>query len=168
MAVNRGKDFEDVMKTCMLEVNNTVKRKVVDVQRLYDTTNGFSGIKQPSDFSVYMFPHQFYLECKSTHSHTLNKNYISQMTELEKKAKVEGVIAGVFIWFQEDDLTIFVPVETLVNHFYNRDKKSVAVKEVYNGDLEKSGWFYILKGKKKRVFFDYDMLDFFKNFGIEV
>lgn len=161
---NRGKQFEDVIKDNLLNVNEVVGRKVVDVQRLYDTTNGFSGVRQPSDFSVFLFPHQYYLECKSTHAHTLNQSYITQITELEKKAKVEGVIAGVFIWFEEDDITVFVPVETLVNHFYNRNKKSVAVKEILNGDLEQSGWFYILKGKKKRVFYQYDMLDFFKNF----
>lgn len=42
---NRGKQFEDVIKDELLRVNEVVGRKVVDVQRLYDTTNGFSGIK---------------------------------------------------------------------------------------------------------------------------
>ena len=164
MKTNRGKNFEDVIKHELLRVNDAVGRKVVDVQRLYDTTNGFSGIKQPSDFSVYLFPHQFYLECKSTNAHTLNQSYITQLVELEKKAKVEGVQAGVFIWFVQDDLTVYVPIQTLTNHFYNRNKKSVSVKEILNEDLKQSGWYYILKGKKKRVFFEYDMLDFFKSF----
>lgn len=162
---NRGKQFEDIIKTSLLKVNDVVGRKVVDVQRLYDTTNGFSGVKQPSDFVVYLYPHIYYLECKSTHAHTLNQSYITQLVELEKKSKVEGVIAGTFIWYMEDDLTVFIPVETLCNHFYNRSKKSVSVKDILSEDLKESGWYYILKGKKKRIFFDYDMLDFFRNFG---
>ena len=55
MSANRGKDFEGVIKDCLLKVPD------IDVQRLYDTTNGFAGVKQPSDFSVYLFPYKYYL-----------------------------------------------------------------------------------------------------------
>lgn len=164
MAINRGKDFEDVIKDDLLKINDVLGRIVIDVQRLYDTTNGFAGIKQPSDFSVYMHPYHYYLECKSTHEHTLNKAKITQMDKLREKDKVEGVRVGVFIWFEEDDLTVYVPIATLVNHFYNRDKKSVAVKDILSGDFDNSGWYYILKGRKKRIYWEYDMLDFFENY----
>ena len=164
MAINRGKDFEDVIKCSLLRVNEVVGGKVVDVQRLYDTTNGFAGVKQPSDFVVFLYPHQYYLECKSTHDSTLNRNKITQLDALREKSKVEGVVAGIFVWFEDYDITAFIPVETLCNHFYNRDKKSVAVKDIISEDLKQSGWYYVLKGKKKRIFWDYDMLDFFRNF----
>ena len=156
---NRGKQFEDIIKTSLLKVNDVVGRKVVDVQRLYDTTNGFSGVKQPSDFVVYLYPHIYYLECKSTHAHTLNQSYITQLVELEKKSKVEGVIAGTFIWYISDEVTIYVPVNTLVQHF--KCHKSVSVKDINNGELASSGAFYILEGHKKRVFWEYDMIKFF-------
>lgn len=158
MSQNRGKDFEGVIKDCLLKVPD------IDVQRLYDTTNGFAGVKQPSDFSVYLFPYKYYLECKSTNQHTLNRSAISQLDALHEKSKIKGVTAGVFIWYIQDDLTVFIPVETLYEHFYTRDKKSVAVKDIISKDLQKSGKYYVLKGEKKRVFWNYDMQDFFKNF----
>ena len=37
------------------------------VYRLYDTTNGFVGVANISDFIVYKFPCQYFIECKSVH-----------------------------------------------------------------------------------------------------
>lgn len=155
MGTNYGKQFESVIKDCLKKVPD------IDIQRLYDTTNGFVGVKQPSDYIVYKYPHIYYLECKSTHAGTLNKNNITQLDALIEKSKVSGVEAGVIIWYEEHDVTVYIPIETLQVHFYNRSKKSVAVKEILNEDLKQSGYYYILKGKKKRVFYDYDMTDFF-------
>jgi hypothetical protein len=156
MANNRGKDFENVVKDCMLKVCD------VDVQRLYDTTSGFIGVKQPSDFIIYKYPYQYYLECKSTNSGTLHKDYITQLDALAEKSKTKGIVAGVIIWFIQHDVTVYVPVDTLIFHFYNRDKKSVSVKDIISGDFAKSGKYFLVKGNKRRVFFDYDFKSFFK------
>ena len=156
MGHNRGKEFESEIKSQLLNL------KDVDVQRLYDTTNGFVGVKQPSDYILYKYPYQYYLECKSTNSHTLNRNNITQLEALNEKSKIFGVVACVIIWFIEDEVTVLVPVETLINHFYNRNKKSVSVKEILNGDLINSGKFFEIKGNKRRVFFDYDFNLMFK------
>ena len=156
MSSNRGKDFEGVIKDCILQVPD------VDVQRLYDSTNGFVGVRQPSDYIVYKFPYQYYVECKSTNSHTLHKDYLTQLDDLAKKRHVKGVVAGFIIWYIKDDVTVFIPVETAMQHFYNRCMKSISVKDILNGSMKESGYYLVLEGRKKRVFFDYDFKYFFK------
>ena len=65
MSVNRGKDFEKVIKESFEKVPNT------SVVRLHDQTNGFAGSTNPCDFLIYHAPHLYALECKSVHGNTL-------------------------------------------------------------------------------------------------
>ena len=39
--------------------------------RLYDTTNGFSGVRNPCDFIYYRYPYQYLFELKSTKDKSL-------------------------------------------------------------------------------------------------
>ena len=146
---NYGKDFEKRIEEAMLKVPN------LDVQRLYDTTNGYIGVHQPADYSVYKYPYHYYIECKCTWENTLHKDYITQLDDLYKKANINGVNAGVIIWFIKHDRTVYISVSSLVEHF--KDHKSVNIKEVQNGKII----FIDIPGIKKRVFFDYDMSGFF-------
>ena len=50
--------------------------------RLYDTTNGFAGIKNPCDFILYSYPNLYLIECKSTEK---DKLYFSAITENQHK-----------------------------------------------------------------------------------
>ena len=50
--------------------------------RLYDTTNGFAGVKNPCDFILYEYPNIYPIECKSTKQ---NKLYFSAITENQHK-----------------------------------------------------------------------------------
>ena len=61
MAVNRGKQFEDVVREAFEKVEG------VSIDRLHDQTNGFRGSQNICDFIVYKYPHQYYIECKSVH-----------------------------------------------------------------------------------------------------
>lgn len=144
---NYGKDFEKQIAEAMMKVPD------IDVQRLYDPTNGYVGVRNPSDYIVYKYPYQYYIECKCTWENTLHKDYITQLDDLYKKSKTKGVIAGVFIWFIKHDVTVFITAESLVEHF--KTHKSVNVKDV------KDDPYLLVPGKKKRVFFDYDMESFF-------
>jgi len=150
---NYGKDFEKRIAEAMLRVAD------VDVQRLYDTTNGYIGVHQPADYIVYKYPHQYYIECKCTWENTLHKDYIPQLDDLYKKSQTDGIIAGVIVWFIKHNYTAFISVKDLVRHFQTH--KSINIKELnYKRELTHIEIF----GEKRRVFFDYDMGKFFSCF----
>jgi len=146
---NYGKDFERIIKDSMMRIPG------VDVQRLYDTTNGYVGIRQPADYIVYKYPHQYYIECKCTWENTFHKSYLTQLPDLYQKSLVWGITSGVIIWFIKHDRTIFIKAEDLNEHFEHH--ASVNIKEIVNNQIP----YLDLPGKKKRVFFDYDFTDFF-------
>jgi len=149
MAVNRGKQFEDVIREAFEKVPG------VSIDRLHDQTTKFKGTSANiCDFIVYREPYEYYFECKSVHGNTLPFRNISatQWNGLLEKSFIEGVYAGVICWWIDKDRTLFIPIQTLQkllnsgNVSYRYDWNSYDVVE--------------LKGKKKRVFFDYDMESF--------
>lgn len=153
MATNYGKKFESVIKESFEKVPNT------SVTRLYDSTNGFLGVKTPCDFIVYHYPRQYMIECKSVHGNTLPFSNITdnQWNGLLQVSSIKGAIAGVLCWWIDYDITMFLPILFLQGE-KEAGKKSVNVK-----DVESQIWVK-LKGKKKRIFFDYDMQKFFEEF----
>jgi hypothetical protein len=151
--VNRGKQFEEQVRTALENVPDT------SVDRLIDPQNGFAGVRNICDFIAYHYPHQFYVECKSCYGNTLSihtnnpKNKYGAITNnqwegLLEKSKTKGVIAGYVIWFIDHDITVFLSAQYL-EFIRNEGKKSVNIK-----DLDDS--WYIVPGNKKRVLFDYD------------
>ena len=165
MAVNRGKDFEDVFKTsCMLV-------KDVSIDRVHDQTTKFAGSSNICDFIAYKKPYEYYFECKSVHGNTLSifsnpkkdkngklKGFYGNISDkqwqgLTEKSKINGVCAGVVVWWVEKDVTMFIPIKAL-NELREQGKKSIRFDD-------KHKLFIKLTGKKKRVFFEYDMKSFF-------
>ena len=148
MAVNRGKDFENVVREAFEKVPN------VSIDRLHDQTTGWKGSTNICDLIVYREPYEYYFECKSVHGNTLPFRNISatQWNGLLEKSFIEGVTAGIICWWVDKDTTKFIPIQTLQkllnsgNVSYRYDWDSYDVVEI--------------KGKKKRVFFDYDMEKF--------
>lgn len=148
MAQNRGKDFENVVREAFEKVPN------VSIDRLHDQTTGWKGSSNICDFIVYREPYEYYFECKSVHGNTLPFRNISatQWNGLLEKSFIEGVTAGIICWWIDKDRTLFIPIQTLQkllnggNVSYRYDWDSYDVVEI--------------KGKKKRVFFDYDMEEF--------
>ena len=155
MAINRGKQFEDVIKTCIEKVGG------VNVLRLHDQTNGYIGSKNPCDFIAYKYPYQYAIECKSIHGNTFPFSNITdnQFKELLKMSNVRGIVAGVIIWWVDKDVTLFIPIQTI------QQMKSVGIKSIrYDvwDDCEGDTDIVLISGIKKRVFFDYDFEQFFK------
>lgn len=152
MSVNRGKDFEKVIKEAFEKVPN------VSVDRLHDQTNGFAGSFNICDFIVFKKPYEYYIECKSVHGNTLPFSNITdrQWQGLLEKSKIEGVIAGVICWWIDKDVTAFIPIKLL------QEWKNSGYKSVKSEDVVDNPYLVEIKGKKKRVFFDYDMEQFFK------
>ncbi len=151
MAVNRGKQFEDIIKNCFEKVPGTV------VVRVHDQTTGFYGSKNPCDFLIYKKPLFMTIECKSVHGNTLPFANITdyQWEQLFKMGSVPGVTSGVICWWIDHDVTLFIPIQKL------QEYKEAGFKSVRFDIFDNAG-IYQISGKKKRVFFDYDMKQFLK------
>ena len=178
MAVNRGKQFEDVVQRCFERTPN------VSVDRLHDQTTGYLGSSNVCDFIVYRKPHIYYIECKSVHGNTLSIHSIpkpnkrgqlqgfygnisdKQWEGLLEKSKIDGAIAGVLCWWVDKDVTLFLPIQLLadarkfghksIRYDFNLGK-AVIVKD---SPVVKFITAIPVQGTKKRVFFDYDMESF--------
>lgn len=150
MAQNRGKQFETVIKEAFEKLDG------VSIDRLHDQTTGFIGSSNMCDFIVYREPNEIYLECKSCHGNTLPLSNITdtQWNGLLKKSRIEGVIAGVIVWFIDHDRTIFIPIQHLQD-CKERGGKSIQVKYI---DCDEK--VVEIFGRKKRVFFEYDLQSF--------
>jgi hypothetical protein len=100
------------------------------------------------------------MECKSCYGNTLPFSNITdnQWNGLLVKSKIDGVIAGVMLWFIDHDETVFIPIEVL-QASKDAGNKSVNVKDLYHSAYATN--MIDIRGKKKRVFFDYDMSNFF-------
>lgn len=159
--MNRGKDFEASFRKQMENAG-------FDVNRLADNTAGYMGGRNICDFITYLYPNIFYFELKSTKGNTLPFGNITdnQFLGLIEKEKVEGAGAGVVVWYIEKDKTFFVSAD------YLSRAKQEGCKSLHIEELSKRAkWFnecsyfkcFEITGKKKRVFFDYDMEQFKKD-----
>jgi len=174
MAVNRGKQFEEVIESAFEKIPD------VSVVRLHDQTTGYLGSSNHCDFIVYRKPYEYHIECKSVHGNTLSihsipkpdKNGVlhgfygnitdTQWEGLLEKSKITGVIAGVICWWIDRDVTLFIPIQML-EAMKNMGKKSIRYDEcVYCDSLGNGYVTAFIRGKKKRIFFDYDMKQFFE------
>lgn len=144
MAENRGKKFERVIKEAFKKVPS------VSIDRLHDQMNGFRGSQNICDFIVYKEPYEYYFECKSVHGNTLPFANITdtQWNGLLEKSHIEGVFAGIICWWIDKDITRFIPIQYLET-MRKQDYKSVRYDMHYRTIQ--------LIGKKKRIFFDYNM-----------
>ena len=147
MSENRGKQFESVIKTSFENSNFCI-------DRLHDQTNGFKGSQNICDFVVFRQPNIMYLECKSCHGNTLPFSNITQTqwNGLLEKDLYCGVYAGVMIWWIDKDITKFVPIYNLQ---ILADSGAKSIRFDTASGIE-------VPGKKKRVFFEYDMEKFWE------
>ena len=173
MAENRGKKFEEVVRDAFEKVSNT------SVVRLHDQTTGYLGSSNHCDFIVYQKPYELHIECKSVHGNTLSIHSIpkpdkhgvlhgfygnitdTQWTGLLEKSKIPGVVAGVICWWVDKDTTMFIDIR-LLEELRKKGYKSIdscASFVLEDIDNLPEMWTWII-GKKKRVFFDYDMEGF--------
>ena len=153
MAENRGKKFESVIREAFEKVPN------VSIDRLHDQATGFRGSSNICDFIVYKEPYEYYIECKSVHGNILPFSNITdtQWNGLLEKSQIEGVFAGVICWWIDKDITKFIPIQALAwldMVGYKSIRYDEGTSDNYLSDVVE------IKGKKKRVFFDYDMQDF--------
>ena len=162
MSVNRGKQFENVIRKSFECVEG------VSIDRINDNTAGFKGIAGICDFIVYLKPYQYYIECKTVHGNTLSifgndeKHKYGRITNkqwegLLEKSKIEGVRAGLIVWWVDKDITLFIDIRRL------KFLRDAGCKSIRYDNCEWSNLIISIHGKKKRVFFDYDMERFFRD-----
>ena len=136
MAINRGKQFENLLKEQFEKIPN------ISIDRLYDIT------------TVYKDGTLNYFECKAIHGNTLNfKSHIreNQWDKLLKKSWIPGVNAGIICWFIDLDKTYFIDIEYLD---YLKEQGNKSFNAI--SDIDKIPVIEI-KGKKKKVFFEYEL-----------
>lgn len=145
MGINRGKQFEGIIKDAFERIEG------VSIDRLHDQMNGYACSYNICDFIVYKKPYEYYIECKSVHGNTLPFSNITdnQWRGMLEKSRITGVKAGVICWFVDRDVTLYIPIQTLET-LKNLGKKSVRYDEISVNCV-------VIPGKKKRVFFEYDM-----------
>lgn len=164
MGENRGKQFEQVIRDAFNKVENCC------IIRLQDNMSGFKGANTICDFIVYKKPYQYFIECKSVHGNTFPFSNITdnQWQGLLKMSSIDGVIAGVICWWVDKDVTRFIPIQ-LLNDWRALGQKSVRYDFDEIGFVDdKFNPVVNIEGKKKRVFFEYDMKGFFdKTFDIK-
>lgn len=158
MAINRGKQFENLLKEQFEKIPN------ISIDRLYDVTTGYKNQNNPCDFIVYRAGNLNYFECKAIHGNTLNfKSHIreNQWDKLLAKSKIYGVNAGIICWFIDNDKTIYVDIEYL-EMLRESGYKSFNI----NKDIDKIPLIE-LEGKKKRILFEYNLKKFLEEISYE-
>ena len=178
MAVNRGKQFESCIEQAFKKVPET------SVVRLHDQTTGTLGSSNHCDYIVYKKPYEYHIECKSVHGNTLSihstpkpdrfgvlHGFYGAITDTQwegllDRSYIPGVIAGVVCWWVDKDVTRFIPIQVL-EYLYKRGDKSIRYDFDFTALMitpygEFSYPIVDIHGEKKRIFFDYDMEQFFK------
>ncbi len=157
----KGKKFEGVVQESFSVIHD------VSITRLKDDTFGYKGAKNPCDFLVFHQPYLYAIECKSKHNDLLSIYSITkdpdkphdygditngQWDGLLEISEIKGVFAGILCWWVKRDTTLFLPIQVLKEL---RDNGAKSVRY----DCELSGVIEIT-GKKKRIYYDYDMQTF--------
>jgi recombination protein U len=151
---DRGKQFEERFRTDWLK---TFPQSVII--RLPDQMSGYKTTSRNiCDFICFNDGILYLIECKSHKGNTLPFSCIreEQIKGMSQKALLKGVTAGLIIWYIDHDLTVWVPIDVVLT-LINFGHKSINIK-----DLDKLPHLVIC-GKKKRVYFDYDMEKFFND-----
>lgn len=158
MGINRGKQFEQLIQKQFEELED------ISVDRLYDVTTGFKNQNNVCDLMIFKNGTLNYIECKAIHGNTLNfKSHIrqNQWNKLMEKSFIPGVNAGVLCWFIDNDITLFLDIADL-NYLKDLGNKSFNVKI----DI-KTIPTVLIEGKKKRVFFEYNLDKFLEEVSYE-
>lgn len=158
MGINRGKQFEEKLEEQFEKLEN------ISFDRIYDVTMGYKGVNNPCDFILYKRPNILYLECKAKNDNTLNfKSDIreNQWNKLLEHTEVDGVNAGIICWFIKHDKTVYLPIEWL-EYMRRKGYKSFNIKK----DMNVIPVLEVI-GKKKKVFFDYNLNKFLEDISYE-
>lgn len=118
--MNYGKKFE----------NNFKKGVGKELVRLYDTTNGYAGVKNPCDFIYYKYPYQYLFELKSVKGDRFDFSNITdnQKEQLDFHSHIQGCNPMVIVEFREHKQIYMIPWSTIKRTMTNK-KQSLNVDD---------------------------------------
>lgn len=118
--MNYGKKFE----------NNFKKGVGKELVRLYDTTNGYAGVKNPCDFIYYKYPYQYLFELKSVKGDRFDFSNITdnQKEQLDFYSHIKGCNPMVIVEFRDYKEVFMVPWSTIKRTMQN-NKQSLNVDD---------------------------------------
>lgn len=118
--MNYGKKFE----------NNFKKGVGKELVRLYDTTNGYAGVKNPCDFIYYKYPYQYLFELKSVKGDRFDFSNITdnQKEQLDFYSHMKGCNPMVIVEFREHKQVYMIPWSTIKRTMEN-NKQSLNVSD---------------------------------------
>ena len=118
--MNYGKKFE----------NNFKKGVGKELVRLYDTTNGYAGVKNPCDFIYYKYPYQYLFELKSVKGDRFDFSNITdnQKEQLDFYSHIQGCNPMVIVEFREHKQIYMIPWSTIKRTMTN-NKQSLNVDD---------------------------------------
>lgn len=102
--MNEGKRWE-----------HNIRRSLPGIIRLYDATNGYSGVCNPCDFIYYVYPFMFMIEAKSVKKSKLYWTAITenQHEQLDYYDHIYGVTSLIFIEYREEKECYILPYSVL-------------------------------------------------------
>lgn len=150
MSTNRGKDFENI-------VRSSISNLGIDITRLYDSTSGYISIHTTCDFIAYKYPTIYYIECKSIDGNTLSIAALRQLEDLLEKKKYYGTRAGFLIWYKDHRLTYWVEAD-YVNELKQNGDKSINIKNLMASEDNR---VQLIPAVYKRVYGVYNFDKFF-------
>ena len=124
MALDRGKEFEGMFKEATMKLQ--AEGYPVDITRLYDVI-GKKTLSQPADFICYRYPNEIYVECKSTNDTSFAYFSQPQYPRLIERARMQGVVAGMLVWFVKAKRVFWVDINWMVGYFASNGIKSYTV-----------------------------------------
>lgn len=146
MALNRGKQFE---KLFMEQWKQSFPNSFI--YRLKDDTSGYAlTAANPCDFICFYKERLYLIETKTIQGNTFPFSNLSQYDKLLSYSSIDGLVAGVIVWYTERDKVFFVPIQT-IKKMKEDGLKSVNVKTALDS-------YYVLDipSVKKRVFMNSD------------
>lgn len=124
--------------------------------RLPDQQSGFYGSANPCDFIHYNKPFFYEIECKVHEGNTFPFSCVTdtQWKEMLEASNVNGVLAGIFLWWTDKDETWWIPI-TVMKELKDRGFKSLNYSRMCDTAL-----YLNIEGTKKRKYFDYNLTRF--------
>ena len=98
--------------------------------RLYDTTNGYAGVKNPCDFVYYLYPYYYLFELKSTQHDRLPFSNITenQWQSMEYFDKVYGANPCIAVQFRKSRECYIIPFN-VIQRMKQAGEKSISIKQ---------------------------------------
>ena len=144
---DRGKEFEKLFENATKDI---MVENNIDIQRLYDVI-GKKTISQPSDYICYYYPHEIYVECKTTHESSFSFYQQPQYPRLIEKSKIYGTVCGMLVWYVRLKRVFWFDIDFLQAYYQAVGLKSISVTRVEQYLKKNTMGVYEINQVTKRV-----------------